>query len=167
MQVLSSYGIDVLAELKDIYGFNSVEATAEFAIHHLQQQYQFQVVSVEALHIFSGLAAKLKADGEIYYLKFISHEIHENPAQLFPWLDYARKQGILLPEIIRATNGSWYLSPSRDVESDYDVIYLMRDVPGNQWSEQANNYCNSMLRQWLSSIGLDSSIHIQCAVVMM
>lgn len=130
MQVLSSYGIDVLAELKDIYGFNSVEATAEFAIHHLQQQYQFQVVSVEALHIFSGLAAKLKADGEIYYLKFISHEIHENPAQLFPWLDYARKQGILLPEIIRATNGSWYLSPSRDVESDYDVIYLMRDVPG-------------------------------------
>lgn len=130
MQVLSPYGIDVLAELKDIYGFNSVEATVEFAIHHLQQQYQFQVVSVEALHISSGLAAKLKADGEIYYLKFISHEIHENPDQLFPWLSYARKQGVLLPEIIPATSGSWYLSPLKDVESDYDVVYLMRDIPG-------------------------------------
>lgn len=137
MQVLSPYGQNVLAELKDIYGFNSVEATAEFAIHHLQQQYQFQVVSVEALHISSGLAAKLKADGEIYYLKFISREIHENPDQLFPWLEYARKKGILLPEIIRATNGSWYLSPLKDVESDYDVVYLMRDVPGKPM-EQAS-----------------------------
>ncbi|MCU0532282.1 MAG: phosphotransferase [Hydrococcus sp. Prado102] len=130
MQVLSPYGKDVLTELKDIYGFNSVEAAAEFVIHHIKQQYQFQVVSVETLHIAYGLVAKLKADGEIYHLKFASHSMQENPDQLFPWLDYARKQGIFLPEIIRATNGKWYLSPLKNVESDYDVVYLMRDVPG-------------------------------------
>nr|WP_282440323.1 phosphotransferase [Brasilonema sp. UFV-L1] len=76
------------------------------------------------------MAAKLKADGEIYYLKFTSREMHENPDQLFPWLSYARKKGILLPEIIPTTNGSWYLSPLKDVESDYDVVYVMRDIPG-------------------------------------
>ncbi|VEP17800.1 conserved hypothetical protein [Hyella patelloides LEGE 07179] len=130
MEVLSPYGKDVLTELKDIYGFNSVEATTEFVVHHLQQQYQFQAVSVEVLHVAYGLVAKLKADGEIYHLKFASHEMHENPDQLFPWLDYARKQGILVPEIIRCSNGSWYLSPLKNVESDYDVVYLMRDVPG-------------------------------------
>ena len=70
----------------------------------------------------------LKADGEIYYLKFTSRQIHETPEQLFPWLDYARKQGILMPEIIPALDGSWYLSPLKD--SDYDVVYLMREVPG-------------------------------------
>ncbi|KAB8315201.1 phosphotransferase [Tolypothrix campylonemoides VB511288] len=148
MQVLSPYGKNVLAELKDIYGFNSVEATAEFAIHHLQQQYQFQVVSVEALHISTGLAAKLKADGEIYYLKFTSREMHENPDQLFPWLSYARKQGILLPEIIRATNGSWYLSPLKNLESDYDVVYLMRDVPGKPM-EQASK---QLLQQYAEAM---------------
>lgn len=148
MQVLSPYGQNVLAELKDIYGFNSVEATAEFAIHHLQQQYQFKVVSVEALHISSGLAAKLKADGELYYLKFTSREMHENPEQLFPWLNYARKQGILLPEIIPATNGSWYLSPLKNVESDYDVVYLMRDVPGKPM-EQASK---QLLQQYAEAM---------------
>lgn len=57
MQVLSPYGDDVPTELRDSYGFNSLEATAEFVIHHLQQQYQFQVVSVEALHICTGMSA--------------------------------------------------------------------------------------------------------------
>ena len=128
MQVLSPYGKNVLTELKDIYGFNSVEATTEFVIHHLQQQYSFQVVSVESLHIAYGLVAKLKADGGIYHLKFASHDMHENPNQLFPWLDYARKQGVLLPEIVPTTYGSWYLSPLK--ASDYDVVYLMRDIPG-------------------------------------
>lgn len=130
MQVLSPYSDDVLTELKEGYGFSSVEATAQFVIHHLQQQYKFQAVSVEALHIAYGLVAKLKVNGEIYHLKFASRKMHKNPDQLFPWLNYARKQGILLPEIIPATNGSWYLSPLKDGESDYDVVYLMRDVLG-------------------------------------
>lgn len=128
MQVLSPYGEDVLAELKDNYGLNSIETVEKFIIHHLQRQYPFQAVSIEELHICTGMAAKLKADGEIYYLKFSSHEIHKNPKQLFPWLDYARKQGIPIPEIIPTTNGRWYLSPLQD--SNYDVVYLMCDVPG-------------------------------------
>ncbi|NJK47338.1 phosphotransferase [Candidatus Gracilibacteria bacterium] len=130
MQVLSPYGKDVLTELKDIYGFSSIAAATEFIIHHIKQQYQFQVISIESLHIGYGLVAKLKADGEIYHLKLTLHERYVNSDQLFPWLDYARKQGILLPEIIPASDGSWYLSPLKNVELDYDVIYLMRDVPG-------------------------------------
>lgn len=44
MQVLSPYGKDVLAELKNIYGFDSVESATEFVIRHLQQQYQFRAM---------------------------------------------------------------------------------------------------------------------------
>ena len=44
MQVLSPYGKDVLTELKNIYGFDSVESAIEFIISHLQQQYQFQTI---------------------------------------------------------------------------------------------------------------------------
>ncbi|MGL4618896.1 phosphotransferase [Chroococcidiopsis sp.] len=128
MQVLLPYGEDALVELEDNYGLNSIEAVEKVIIHHLQRQYSFQVVSIEELQICTGMAAKLRADDEIYYLKFSSHEIHKAPDQLFPWLDYARKQGIPLPEIIPATNGCWYLSPLQD--SDYDVVYLMREVPG-------------------------------------
>ncbi|MBD2430454.1 MULTISPECIES: hypothetical protein [Fischerella] len=72
MQVLSPYRKDVLAELKNIYGFDSVETATDFMIRHIQQHYQFQEVSVEMLHIAYGLVAKLKADSEIYYLKFAS-----------------------------------------------------------------------------------------------
>ncbi|MDV2993418.1 MAG: hypothetical protein N4J56_003072 [Chroococcidiopsis sp. SAG 2025] len=148
MQVLSPYGKDVLAELKDIYGFSSIAAATEFVIHHLQQEYQFQVISVESLHIAYGLVAKLKADGEIYHLKFASHEMHENPEQLFPWLDYARKQGMLLPEIIPASDRSWYLSPLKDVGSDYDIVYLMRDIPGKP-VEQASK---QLLQQYAEAM---------------
>lgn len=91
MQFLSPYGKDVLAELKNIYGFDSVETATDFIIRHVQQQYQFQEVSVEMLHIAYGLVAKLKADSEIYYLKFASRSIHNNPHQLFPWLHYAKE----------------------------------------------------------------------------
>lgn len=128
MRVLSPYGEDALVELKDKYGLNSIEAAEKVILHHLQRQYSFQVVSIEELQICTGMAAKLRADNEIYYLKFSSHEIHKAPDQLFPWLDYARKQGIPLPEIIPAFDGSWYLSPLQN--SDYDVVYLMRNVPG-------------------------------------
>jgi Ser/Thr protein kinase RdoA (MazF antagonist) len=128
MQVLSPYGENVLVELKDNYGLDSLETAEKLIIHHLQRHYPFQVVSIEELHICTGIAAKLRADDEIYYLKFSSHEIHKAPDQLFPWLNYARKQEIPLPEVIPAMNGSWYLSPLQD--SDYDVVYLMRDVPG-------------------------------------
>ncbi|KAB8320861.1 phosphotransferase [Tolypothrix campylonemoides VB511288] len=137
MQVLSPYGKDVLAELKNIYGFDSVESATEFVIRHLQQQYQFGAIEVDTLHIAYGLVAKLKADGEVYHLKFASRDMHENPDQLFPWLDYARKQGVLVPEVISTINGSWYLSPLENVDSDYDVVYLMRDVPGKPM-EQAS-----------------------------
>lgn len=128
MQVLSPYGENVLVELKNNYGLNSLETAEKLIVDHLRRQYPFQVVSIEELHLCTGMAAKLRADDEIYYLKFSSHEIHKAPDQLFPWLDYARKQGILLPEIIPTTNGSGYLSPLQD--SDYDVVYLMRHVPG-------------------------------------
>ncbi len=148
MQVLSPYGKDVLAELKNIYGFDSVESAREFAIRHLQQQYQFQVIEVESLHVAYGLVAKLKADGEVYHLKFASRSMHENPDQLFPWLDYARKQGILVPEVISSIDGSWYLSPLENIDSDYDIVYVMRDLPGKPM-EQANEL---LLRQYAEAM---------------
>jgi Ser/Thr protein kinase RdoA (MazF antagonist) len=142
MQFFSPYSEDVLTELKDNYGLNSAETIEKIIIHHLQREYTFQAISIEELHICTGMAVKLKADDEMYYLKFSSHEIHKNPDQLFPWLDYARKQGIPLPEIIPTINDCWYLSPLKD--SDYDVVYLMRDIPGKP-IEQVNK---SLLSQY-------------------
>lgn len=157
MQILSPYSEDVLTELRDSYGLNSIKAAAEFIVHHLRQQYPFQVVLLEELQICTGMTAKLRVDGEIYYLKFSSHEIHETPDQLFPWLNYARKQGVLLPEIIPTTNGSWYLSPLQD--SDYDVVYLMRDVPGKPIEQVSKpllkQYAEAMAQ--FHRIGLDYS----------
>lgn len=148
MQVLSPYGKDVLAELKNIYGFDSLESAKEFVICHLQQQYQFRAIEVERLHVAYGLVAKIKADGEVYHLKFASRSMHDNPDQLFPWLDYARKQGVLVPEVISSIDGSWYLSPLENIDSDYDIVYLMRDVPGKPM-EQANEL---LLRQYAEAM---------------
>ncbi|GAA6615594.1 phosphotransferase [Scytonema sp. NUACC26] len=69
-----------------------------------------------------------------------------DPDRLFPWLDYAWKQGILLPEVITATNGSWYLSPLQD--SDYDFVYLMRDVPGKPISQASK----TLLKQYAEAM---------------
>ncbi|MDJ0591491.1 MAG: phosphotransferase [Pleurocapsa sp. MO_226.B13] len=148
MKVLSPYGKDVLAELKDIYGFDSVESATKFVIRHLQQQYQFRAIEVETLHVAYGLVAKLKADGEIYHLKFASRSMHDSPDQLFPWLDYARKRGVLVPEVISAINGNWYSSPLENIDSDYDIVYLMRDVPGKPM-KQANE---SLLQQYAEAM---------------
>ncbi len=151
MQIESPYGKDILLELKTIYGFDSVEAAVNFIVRHVQQHYQIQKVSIEALYIGFGLVAKLKTEGEIYYLKFASRTMHSQPEQLFPWLDYARSHGIPLPKIIPANDGSWYLSPldlSRLVSSDYDVVYLMREVPGKPMHQanalQLHQYAETM-----------------------
>lgn len=148
MQVLSPYGKDVLAELTNVYGFDSVEIATDFVIRYVQQHYQFQEVFVEMLHIAYGLTVKLKADNEIYYLKFASRSMHDNPNQLFPWLNYARKQGILLPEVIPTSNGSWYLSPLENVNSDYDVVYLMRNVLGKPMKQASQ----PLLRQYAEAM---------------
>lgn len=161
MRIFSPYREDVLTELKDNYGLSSIETAEKFIICHLQRQYPFQVVSIEELHICTGMAAKLKADSEIYYLKFSSHEIHRSPDQLFPWLDYARKQGIPFPEIIPTMNGRWYLSPLPN--SDYDVVYLMCGVPGRpieQVSEPLlSQYAKAMAQ--FHQIGFDYSQPVQ------
>lgn len=84
MQVLSPYGKNIVAELQNIYGFDSVESAAKFVIRHVQQQYQFQVASVEMLHIAYGLVVKLKAEGETYYLKFASRSMQIIQINCFP-----------------------------------------------------------------------------------
>lgn len=148
MKVLSPYRKNVLTELKEVYGFNSVESAAEFIICHLQQQYKFRVIEVETLHVAYGLVAKLNTDRELYHLKFASRSMHKNPDQLFPWLDYARKQGVLVPEVISTIDGSWYLSPLKNVDSDYDIVYLMRDVPGKAMKQPSK----SLLRQYAEAM---------------
>ena len=148
MKVLSPYGKNVLAELKDIYGFDSVESATRFVISHLQQQYQFQAIEVETLHIAYGLVAKLKADGEIYHLKFASRSMHDSPDQLFPWLDYARNHGVLLPEVISTIDGNWYSSPLENIDSNYNIVYLMRDVPGKPMKQASE----SLLRQYAEAM---------------
>lgn len=161
MQVFSPYGEDVLVELKDNYGLDSIETVEKLIIHHLQQQYSFWDVSVEELHISTGMAAKLCTEGEIYYLKFSSREIHKAPDQLFPWLEHARKHGISLPEIIPAIDGSWYLSPLQD--ADYDVVYLMRHVRGKPIEQVSkpilSQYVEAMAQ--FHRIGFDYSQPVQ------
>ncbi|MEM7590977.1 MAG: phosphotransferase [Cyanobacteria bacterium P01_A01_bin.83] len=130
MRVLSPYGKNVEIELKKIYGFNSLDATIEFIVRHLQQQYQLQEVEVESLHIAYGLVAKFKAKSGIYHLKFASRSMHPNPEQLFPWLDFARQQGVLAPEVVSTIDGYKYLSPLKNISSDYDIVYLMHNIPG-------------------------------------
>lgn len=148
MQVLSPYGKDVAFELRNIYGFDSLNATVEFIVCHLQQQYWLQEVEVESLHVAYGLVAKLRANSGIYYLKFASRSMHPNPGQLFPWLNFARQQGVLLPEVIPTINGDWYSSPLKNITSDYDIVYLMRDVAGTP-IKQANK---SLLHQYASAM---------------
>jgi Ser/Thr protein kinase RdoA (MazF antagonist) len=148
VQVLSPYGKNILAELETIYGFESVESTVEFVVRHVQRHYPLQPVSVEMLHIAYGLVAKLNAAGETYYLKFASHSMHNSPEQLFPWLDFARKRNLLIPEVIPAANGAWYLSPLENHSSDYDVVYLMRHIPGKP-IQQASE---PLLRQYAEAM---------------
>jgi Ser/Thr protein kinase RdoA (MazF antagonist) len=148
MQVESPYGKNISIELKTIYGFESVESAVKFIERHVKQNYQLLDISIETLHIAYGLAAKIRTRDEIYYLKFASRSMHDNPEQLFPWLDYARKQGIPLPEIIPSLNGSWYLSPLENVDSDYDVVYLMRGVGGKPMHQTSA----SLLRQYAETM---------------
>jgi hypothetical protein len=82
MRVLSPYGKNVLAELKNIYGFESIASATEFVVRHVQQHYRLNNVSIEMLHIAYGLVAKLIADGDAYHLKFASHGMHDRPEQL-------------------------------------------------------------------------------------
>ncbi len=128
VQILSPYGKSVTAELRKIYGFAGPEAAAEFTACHVGKHYGLRDASVESLHIAFGLAAKIKVSGQYFYLKFASRSMNPSPEQLFPWLDYARQHGVPVPEVLRTVRGEWFLSPLSD--SDYDVVYLMREIRG-------------------------------------
>lgn len=148
MRVLSPYGKDVALELKKIYGFNSLDPAVKFIVHHLQQQYQLQQVEVESLHVAYGLVAKCNANSGVYHLKFASRSMHPNPEQLFLWLNFARQHGVLAPEVVSTIDGYKYLSPLKNISSDYDIVYLMRDVPGIPM-EQARE---PLLRQYAEAM---------------
>lgn len=80
--------------------------------------YGFRVVTIEVLHIAYGLAMKLVADDQRYYLKFASRDVHAHPEQLFPWLAHLRQHQLPVPEVIRSRDAHWFLSPL--ATTDYD-----------------------------------------------
>jgi Ser/Thr protein kinase RdoA (MazF antagonist) len=128
MQVLSPYGKDVDRELRTVYGFASPLTLADFIVGHLRAAYGLQAVTIETLHIAYGLTALLVAEGEPLVLKFASRSMHGRPEQLFPWLAFARGQGIPVPEVLPTGDGASFCSPL--ATSDYEVVYLMRRLPG-------------------------------------
>lgn len=163
MRVLSPYGKNVAIELKNIYGFDSFDATIKFIVRHLQQQYQFQKIEVESLHVAYGLVAKFKAKSGIYHLKFASRSMHPNPQQLFPWLNFARQHGVLVSEVIPTIDGNWYSSPLKNISSDYDIVYLMRDVRGTPMKQAKalllQQYAEAMAQ--FHQIGLEYSYPVR------
>lgn len=128
MHVLSPYGKPVVDELRTVYGLDGPEAAREFVLRHIERHYGLDDSEIESLAIAFGLCAKINAGGECFYLKFTSKCIHQSPDELFPWLEYACNQDVPVPEILRSGDGDWFKSPLPD--SSYDVVYLMREIPG-------------------------------------
>jgi aminoglycoside phosphotransferase len=149
--VYSPYGKDSLTELRQVFGFNSVQSAVSFITQHILQNYPFQRVSVTDLHIAGGLTARIRAWAETtppgdFYLKFTSHTVNACPEEVFPWLAYAYQYGIPFPRILQTKMGNWYLNPR--VSKDYDRVYLMQALPGQSLRVahpvQLNQYARMM-----------------------
>ncbi|MCU0491637.1 MAG: phosphotransferase [Chloroflexaceae bacterium] len=148
MHILSPYGKDVDQELTTVYGLASPQAAAAFIVRHVQTHYGMHDVAVETLYVAYGLTARLSADGAPYYLKFASRSMHARPEQLFPWLAFLHQNDIPVPEVLQAQDGRWFLSPL--ATSDYEVVYLMRALPGRPMHQPTpaavQHYAKMMVR---------------------
>ena len=128
MQLLSPYGKDVSKELRRVYGLESVTALGELVRRHLAQAYGLTNVVLESAHIAYGLAVRVRADDQTYYLKFASRSMNRAPEVLFGLVNDWSAQGVPVPQVLPSVSGQLFynLLPG----SDYDVIYLMDALPG-------------------------------------
>jgi hypothetical protein len=164
MRILSPYGKDSARELHTIYGFASPQDAERVIVQHLHDQYGFHTVTLDTLHIAYGLTAKLVADGVAYYLKFASRSMHARPEQLFPWLAYVRQHGVLVPDILRTQAGQWFVSPFPT--SDYDVVYLMRALPGSPMQVVRESAVQQYAARWRSFTSLEHAMACRSWVAM-
>lgn len=128
MELLSPYGKNIEQELQTVYHLHSVEDVRALVMGHLMTSYGFLQVRVVSLHVAFGLAARVEADGHTYYLKFASRDMNRTPEALFPLIDFLEERDVPVPHVLPTVDGHFY----RDVltDSPYDVVYLMRAVPG-------------------------------------
>jgi Ser/Thr protein kinase RdoA (MazF antagonist) len=126
MKVLSPYGKDVLTELKDVYNLNSVDELLRRVRHFLSNDYGFDDVDIEMIHVAFGTAIKFKHDAKTYYLKFAGRANHHHPEELFLLLEYLRQAGLPLPEVLKTLDGVYFKNIFES--SGYDVTYVMREV---------------------------------------
>lgn len=128
MKILSPYGKNVSRELKDVYNLNSVEELLQRVRGYLADDYGFDNVEIEMVHIAFGTAIKFVHDNERYYLKFTGRANHHHPEELFPFLEHLHQKGLPLPEVIKTNDGAYFKNILEN--SGYDVTYVMRELRG-------------------------------------
>jgi Ser/Thr protein kinase RdoA (MazF antagonist) len=133
MKILSPYGKDVSQELKDVYNLNSLGEMLQRVRRYLSDNYGFDNVKIEMVHIAFGTAIKFIHNNEHYYLKFTGKANHHHPEELFAFLEHLRQQGLPLPEVLKTNDGVYFKNILEN--SSYDVTYVMREVRGEPMTE--------------------------------
>lgn len=133
MKILSPYGKDVVTELKDVYNLNSVDELLQRVRRYLANDYGFDDVDIEMIHVAFGTAIKFKHDNKSYYLKFAGRANHHHPEALFALLEHLRQNGLPLPEILKTNEGTYFKNILE--KSGYDVTYVIREVRGEVMTE--------------------------------
>ena len=128
IKILSPYGKDVTAELKDVYKLASIDELSERVRYFLASSYRFTDVQIGEVHVAFGVAVRFSYAGQSYYLKFTGRANHRDPEGLFRYLMYLREHQIPLPEIAKTVNGTYFENIL--VASPYDVTYVMKALPG-------------------------------------
>jgi Ser/Thr protein kinase RdoA (MazF antagonist) len=133
MKILSPYGKNVARELKDVYNLNSVDEMVQRVRRYLADDYGFNNVEIEMIHIAFGTAIKFIHKSENYYLKFAGRANHHHPEELFPFLEHLRQEGLPLPEVLKTLESAYFKNILE--HSGYDVSYVMREVRGEPMTE--------------------------------
>jgi Ser/Thr protein kinase RdoA (MazF antagonist) len=133
MKILSPYGKNVAAELKDVYNLNSLDEMLQRVYRYLADGYGFNNVEIEMVHIAFGTAIKFSYNNETYYLKLAGRANHHHPEELFPFLEHLRNKGLPLPEVLKTLDGVYFKNILEN--SGYDVTYVMREVRGEVMTE--------------------------------
>lgn len=108
MKISSPYGKHVPTELRDVYKLGSVGELLRRVHRFLAVRYGFRGVRVEEVYVVFSTAVSFVHAGTGYYLKFTGRANHRDPEGLFRLLEYLRENQILLPEVVRTTDGALF-----------------------------------------------------------
>ncbi len=148
MKILSPYGKDVGRELKDVYNLDSVAELLQRVRRYLSDDYGFENVDIEIIHIAFGTALKFVHKNESYYLKFAGRANHRDPEALFLFLEHLRQKGLPLPKVLKTLDRSYFKNILD--KSPYDVTYVMREIRGAVMAEVTGE----RLEQFLQALTL-------------